>query len=149
MFVGEAPGKEEDLRGEPFVGRAGKLLDKLVAEEMGLSRPAFYVANVLKCRPPGNRDPRPEEISSCRPFLESQIELIDPKVIVTLGNFATRSLLDTKDGITKVRGRSYPYGNAQLIPTFHPSAAFQGGGSEVVAKMRADLVRAKRALAGR
>jgi DNA polymerase len=147
MFVGEAPGREEDLKGEPFVGRAGKLLDQLVGEEMGLSRDTFYVGNVLKCRPPGNRDPKPDEIASCRPYLEQQIELIDPRVIVTLGNFATKLLLDTTDGITKVRGRTYPYGKATLVPTFHPSAALQGGGSDVLAKMRADLVRAKQVLA--
>ena len=147
MFVGEAPGKEEDLKGEPFVGRAGKLLDKLVFEEMELTRDRCYIANVLKCRPPGNRNPRPDEIASCRPFLEEQIERIEPKVIVTLGNFATRLLLDTTEGITKVRGKIYPYGNARLVPTFHPSAALQGGGSDVIAKMRADLVRAKQVLA--
>jgi len=146
MFVGEASGREEDLKGEPFVGRAGKLLDQLVAEEMGMSRDTFYVGNVLKCRPPGNRDPKPDEIASCRPYLEQQIELIGPRVIVTLGNFATKLLLDTTDGITKVRGRTYSYGTATLVPTFHPSAALQGGGSDVVAKMRADLVRAKQAL---
>ena len=144
--MGEAPGREEDLKGEPFVGRAGKLLDQLVAEEMGMSRDTFYVGNVLKCRPPGNRDPKPDEIASCRPYLEQQIELIGPRVIVTLGNFATKLLLDTTDGITKVRGRTYSYGTATLVPTFHPSAALQGGGSDVVAKMRADLVRAKQAL---
>ena len=149
MFVGEAPGKEEDLRGEPFVGRAGKLLDRLLAEEMGITRERCYIANVLKCRPPGNRDPRPDEIASCRPYLEQQIEDIDPTVIVTLGNFATKLLLDTTDGITKVRGKTYAYGSAILVPTFHPSAALQGGGSDVIAKMRADLIRAKRALASR
>jgi uracil-DNA glycosylase len=147
MFVGEAPGQQEDLKGEPFVGRAGKLLDQLVLEEMGLSRDSCYVGNVLKCRPPGNRDPKPEEIESCRPYLESQIDVIGPRVIVTLGNFATKLLLDTKEGITKMRGKTYPYGKATLVPTFHPSAALQGGGSDVIAKMRADLVRAKKVLA--
>ncbi|MEY2477796.1 MAG: uracil-DNA glycosylase [Actinomycetota bacterium] len=148
MFVGEAPGKDEDLQGEPFVGRSGKLLDKLVLEEMGLTRDQFYIGNVLKCRPPGNRDPKPEEIASCRPYLEQQIELIKPRVIITLGNFATKLLLDTTDGITKVRGRTYSYSDAALVPTFHPSAALQGGGGDVLAKMRADLVRAKQILAG-
>ena len=147
MFVGEAPGRDEDLQGEPFVGRSGKLLDKLVLEEMGLTRDRFYIANTLKCRPPGNRDPRPDEVATCRPFLEQQIDLIGPRVIVTLGNFATKLLLDTTDGITRVRGRSYPYrAGATLVPTFHPSAALQGGGGDVVAKMRADLVRAKRVI---
>src|SRR5712664_2445055 len=102
MFVGEAPGREEDLKGEPFVGRSGKLLDKLVLEEMGLTRDQFFIANVLKCHPPGNRDPQPDEIASCRPYLEQQVELIAPKVIVTLGNFATKLLLNTTEGITKV-----------------------------------------------
>jgi DNA polymerase len=148
LFVGEAPGKDEDLQGEPFVGRSGRLLDKLVLEEMGLTRQQFYIANVLKCRPPGNRDPKPDEIASCRPYLEQQIELIGPRVIITLGNFATKLLLDTTDGITKVRGRTYPYRTATLVPTFHPSAALQGGGGDVLAKMRADLVRAKQILAG-
>jgi uracil-DNA glycosylase family 4 len=147
MFVGEAPGREEDLKGEPFVGRAGKLLDQLVLEEMGLSRESFYIGNVLKCRPPGNRDPKPEEIEQCRPWLETQIQLISPKVIVTLGNFATKLLLDTTQGITKVRGQTYAYGDAKLVPTFHPSAALQGGGGDVISKMRADLVRAKQELA--
>ncbi len=149
MFVGEAPGREEDLKGEPFVGRSGKLLDKLVLEEMGLTREQFYIGNVIKCRPPNNRDPLPDEIAACRPYLERQIQIIGPKVIVTLGNFATKLLLDTTEGITKVRGRTYSYGATTLVPTFHPSAALQGGGTEVLARMRADLVRAKQALARR
>ncbi|MGI8793371.1 MAG: uracil-DNA glycosylase, partial [Acidimicrobiales bacterium] len=107
MFVGEAPGREEDLKGEPFVGRSGQLLDRLVAEEIGLTRDAFYIANVVKCRPPGNRDPAKDEVSACRPYLEGQVDLIEPRVIVTLGNFATRLLLDTDQGITKVRGKVY------------------------------------------
>jgi DNA polymerase len=148
LFVGEAPGREEDLTGEPFVGRSGKLLDKLVLEEMGLTREHFYIANVLKCRPPNNRDPQPDEIAACRPFLEQQVDLIGAQVIVTLGNFATKLLLDTTDGITKVRGRTYPYGATTLVPTYHPSAALQGGGAEVLARMRADLVRAKQVLDG-
>ena len=147
MFVGEAPGAEEDTRGLPFVGRSGKLLDRLLWEEIGLTREQVWVGNVIKCRPPGNRDPLPEEIASCRPFLEQQIDALDPRVIVTLGNFATRLLLETTDGITKVRGRSYDYRGRVLIPTFHPSAVLQGGGGAAMAKMRADLVRAKQAMA--
>lgn len=146
VFVGEGPGREEDLRGEPFVGRSGQLLDRLVFEEIGLTRDRFYIANTVKCRPPGNRDPLPAEVSSCRPYLEAQLELIDPKVVVTLGNFATKLLLDTTDGITKLRGRTYRYGRATLVPTFHPAAVLRGGG-EPMAKMRADLIRAKEALA--
>ena len=102
---------------------------------------------VHNCRPPGNRDPKPEEIESCRPWLEAKLDLIKPKVIVTLGNFATKLLLNTTQGITKMRGQTYAYGDAKLVPTFHPSAALQGGGGEVIAKMRADLVRAKKELA--
>jgi DNA polymerase len=146
VFIGEGPGAEEDRLGEPFVGRSGKLLDQLVLEEMGLVRDQFYIANVVKCRPPGNRDPRPDEIAACRPYLESQLDLIDPQVVVTLGRFAAQLLLDTTEGITRLRGQVYPYRNGVLIPTFHPAAVLRGGG-QVMAQMRADLIRAKRALA--
>jgi len=142
MFVGEAPGREEDLSGEPFVGRSGQLLDRLLDEELGIGRDRVYIANVVKCRPPDNRDPRPEEIDACRPYLAAQVDLIAPSVVVTLGNFATRLLLDTDQGITKLRGASYPLGATTLVPTFHPAAALRGGGV-VLAQMRADLVRAK------
>jgi uracil-DNA glycosylase family 4 len=142
MFVGEAPGRDEDIRGEPFVGRSGKLLDRLMAEELGVDRSACYIANVVKCRPPDNRDPKPDEILSCRPYLAAQLELIRPMVVVTLGNFATKLLLETDLGITKVRGRSYPMGAFQLVPTYHPAAALRSGGV-VVAEMRADLIRSK------
>ncbi len=145
MFVGEGPGREEDLRGEPFVGRSGQLLDRLMTEELGVGRDRCYIANVVKCRPPDNRDPLPDEIASCRPYLARQIELVRPSVVVTLGNFAMRLLLDTTDGIRSVRGRAYPFGDAHLVPTYHPAAALRGG-STVVAEMRADLVRAKRLL---
>jgi DNA polymerase len=147
MFVGEGPGRDEDLAGEPFVGRSGKLLDKLVLQEIGLDRAGYYIANVVKCRPPGNRDPLPAEIESCRPYLDAQLALIDPRVVVTLGNFATRLLLGTTEGIRRLRGRVYPFRAGQLVPTYHPAAALRGG-AEVVAEMRADLVRAKRLLAG-
>jgi DNA polymerase len=145
MFVGEAPGRDEDLQGEPFVGRSGRLLDRLMGEELGIDRSRCYIANVVKCRPPDNRDPRPEEIAACRPYLASQIELIRPTVVVTLGNFATKLLLETDQGITKLRGTSYPFGHAHLVPTFHPAAALRSGGM-VVAQMRSDLVRAKELL---
>jgi len=129
LVVGEGPGHDEDIQGRPFVGRSGKLLDRLLLEEMGMLRSDCYIANVVKCRPPGNRDPLPEEIAACRPWLEAQVELIRPRVVLTLGNFSTRLLL-------------------ALVPTYHPAAALRGGG-EVLAAMRADFVRAKEALAPR
>jgi uracil-DNA glycosylase family 4 len=142
MFVGEGPGRDEDLAGEPFVGRSGKLLDKLMMQEIGIDRTSCYIANVVKCRPPNNRDPLPLEIETCRPWLESQLALIDPAVVVTLGNFATKLLLDSTVGISKLRGKAYPYRHGHLVPTYHPAAALRGG-AEIVAEMRADLVRAK------
>ena len=146
MFVGEAPGQQEDLQGEPFVGRSGQLLDRMVFEEMGLTRDRFYIANTVKCRPPGNRDPQPLEIEACNSWLESQVDLIDPKVVVTLGNFAAKLLLGTTEGITRLRGRAYPYRRGVLVPTFHPAAVLRGAG-DLAAQMRADLVRAKGYLA--
>ncbi len=145
MFVGEAPGHDEDLQGEPFVGRSGKLLDRLVLEELGVDRSRFYIANVVKCRPPDNRDPKPDEIATCRPYLDAQLAAIAPAVVVTLGNFATKLLLETDLGITKVRGRAYPKDGWHLVPTYHPAAALRSGGV-VVAEMRADLIRAKQLL---
>jgi len=145
MFVGEGPGAQEDLQGEPFVGRSGRLLDRLVAEEMGLTRDLFYIANVVMCRPPGNRDPHPDEVAACRPWLDAKLDLVEPTVIVTLGNFATRALLGTTQGIASVRGRAYVLGQRALVPTFHPAFALRSGG-ETVAQMRADLVRAKQFL---
>jgi DNA polymerase len=145
LFIGEGPGAEEDRQGLPFVGRSGQLLDRLILEELGMTRDRVYIANVVKCRPPDNRDPQPGEIDACRPYLERQIELIAPKVIVTLGKFAGQLLLDSSVGITKLRGHEYPFGEATLIPTLHPAYALRGGG-EPLAQMRADFVRAKRAL---
>jgi uracil-DNA glycosylase family 4 len=149
MFVGEGPGEQEDLKGEPFVGRAGLLLTQLI-EGIGLTRADVYIANVVKCRPPGNRDPQPEEIAACAPWLDRQLELVRPRVIVTLGNFATKLLLQTKDGITKLRGKEFPFvragQTAVLIPTLHPSAVLRSGGRRL-AEARADFVHVKRALA--
>jgi uracil-DNA glycosylase len=146
LFVGEGPGEQEDLTGEPFVGRAGRLLTSLI-EGIGLTRAEVYIANVVKCRPPGNRDPLPLEIESCWPYLDAQIAFIEPRVVVTLGNFATKLLLETKDGITKLRGREFPFRNdAVLIPVFHPSAVLRNGGA-ALAQARADFVTIKRALA--
>ncbi|MDP2299955.1 MAG: uracil-DNA glycosylase [Actinomycetota bacterium] len=122
MFVGEAPGRNEDLKGEPFVGAAGKLLDGLL-EGIGLARSEVYIANVLKCRPPGNRDPLTEEIETCAPFLTEQIRLIAPSVIGTLGNFATRYVLGTDLPISAVRGRLFRVGGQRVVPVFHPAAA--------------------------
>jgi uracil-DNA glycosylase len=144
MFVGEAPGFHEDQQGEPFVGAAGNLLTRMI-EGIGRRRSDVYIANVLKCRPPGNRDPEPVEIASCRPFLEGQIDNIDPTVVVALGNFAARLLLDTKEGITRLRGREHSWRDCILIPTYHPAAVLRGRG-EALAQMRADFVLIKRAL---
>jgi uracil-DNA glycosylase family 4 len=120
MFVGEAPGADEDVQGIPFVGRAGQLLTKII-EAIGLSRDDVYIANVIKCRPPGNRNPDPDEVETCEPFLFRQIDSIKPKVIVALGTFAAKALLKTQDPISRLRGRSYDYRGATLIPTFHPA----------------------------
>jgi DNA polymerase len=120
MFVGEAPGEEEDKQGEPFVGRAGQLLTKII-EAIGLARDQVYIANVIKCRPPGNRNPEPDEVATCEGFLFRQIDVIKPMVIVPLGKFAAQSLLKSADPITRLRGRVYQYRGASLIPTFHPA----------------------------
>jgi uracil-DNA glycosylase family 4 len=126
MFIGEAPGQNEDLQGEPFVGAAGKLLDELLAG-IGVSRDEVYIANVLKCRPPGNRDPRPDEIDSCKGYLREQIRMISPRVVMTLGNFATKLLLRTETGITRLRGQRFNWWlGSTLVPTFHPAAALRG-----------------------
>ena len=141
------PGREEDLAGEPFVGRSGKLLDRLMWEEIGLTRAECYIANVVKCRPPQNRDPAPNEIEACRPYLDEQMTLIDPAVIVTLGNFATKLLLETDPGHPRAcAGQVFERGRARLVPTYHPAYVLRAGG-EAMAEMRADLVRAKRLIA--
>lgn len=120
MFIGEAPGRDEDLEGEPFVGRAGELLTKII-QAMGFKRHEVYIANVLKCRPPGNRTPLPDEVENCLPYLIAQIELIRPKAIVALGATAVRALLDVHLGITKMRGNWYTFRNIPIMPTFHPA----------------------------
>jgi DNA polymerase len=141
MFVGEAPGFHEDKEGEPFVGAAGKLLDRLLGE-IGIDRTDVYIANVLKCRPPGNRDPRPDEIDACkgylRDYLRDQLTLIDPKVVVTLGNFSTKLLLKRDTGITRTRGQVYPWWNRFVVPTFHPAAALRGG-ERILGQMQEDF----------
>ncbi len=120
MFVGEAPGADEDMQGVPFVGRAGQLLTKII-EAIGLTRDDVYIANVIKCRPPQNRNPEPDEVAQCEPFLFRQIDTIKPKVIVALGKFAAQSLLQTTEAITRIRGREFSYREAILIPTYHPA----------------------------
>ena len=120
MFVGEAPGRDEDREGIPFVGRAGQLLTKIIAA-IGLSREDVYIANVIKCRPPQNRNPEVDEVETCQPFLFSQIDAIKPKVIVALGTFAAQTLLESSETISRLRGNVYEYRGASLIPTFHPA----------------------------
>lgn len=120
MFIGEGPGFEEDRQGIPFVGPAGQLLTKII-RAIDLSRDDVYIANVVKCRPPGNRDPEPEEVEECRSFLDRQVDAIRPKVICALGRVSALNLLRTDEGITRIRGRMYPYRGAKLVPTFHPA----------------------------
>ncbi len=127
MFVGEAPGADEDVQGVPFVGRAGQLLTKMI-EAMGFRRDEVYIANVLKCRPPGNRNPEPDEIATCEPFLFRQLASIQPKVVIALGAFAARTLLKTDQPISRLRGRVFDYRGASLIPTFHPSFLLRSPG---------------------
>jgi DNA polymerase len=122
MFIGEAPGKQEDLGAEPFIGAAGQYLNSLLALA-GLKREEIYIANVLKCRPPENRDPRPDEIEVCTPFLREQVRAIAPEILVTLGNFATRFILKTDRGITGLRGQVHITGRFSVLPIFHPAAA--------------------------
>jgi uracil-DNA glycosylase family 4 len=121
MFVGEAPGADEDLKGIPFVGRAGQLLTDIIEKGLKIPRGDVYIANVIKCRPPQNRNPEPDEVATCEPFLFQQIDIIKPKVIVALGKFAAQTLLRTLDPISKIRGRIFDYRGSKLIPTFHPA----------------------------
>ena len=127
MFVGEAPGFNEDRQGEPFVGAAGKLLNDLL-QSAGLSRSDIYIANVIKCRPPNNRDPEPDEVETCKPFLLQQIAHIRPKLVCSLGNWATQTLLERKVGITRVRGQVFRLKEFALFPLLHPAAALHQGG---------------------
>jgi len=147
MFIGEAPGFHEDRQGEPFVGAAGQLLTRMLGE-IGLAREDVYIANVLKCRPPGNRDPLPDEIESCTPWLVEQISLIQPKLVVTLGNFATKFVLNTQQGITRLRGQTFPWHGRTVIPTFHPAAILHGGGegSRQFEELREDFATIRRTL---
>ena len=133
MFVGEAPGFYEDREGVPFVGAAGKLLTELL-QSIGLDRSDIYIANVIKCRPPNNRDPLPDEIATCKPYLLQQIELIQPKLVCTLGNFATQTLLEKKVGITKVRGHAIQLADFVVFPLLHPAAALHQSNLKVPLK---------------
>ena len=147
MFIGEGPGRHEDEQGLPFVGRSGELLSSLL-EAVGLSRSQVYIANVVKCRPPGNRDPRQDEIDECKGYLAEQIRLVDPAVVITLGNFSTKLLLKTEVGITRMRGQAYPWWGRHVVPTFHPAAALRGR-SQVVEQMQADIELALSVIANR
>jgi uracil-DNA glycosylase len=121
VFVGEAPGHDEDVKGEPFVGRAGQLLTDIIERGMRLRRSDVYICNVVKCRPPGNRNPEPDEVASCAPFLARQMEILRPEVLVTLGKFAAHALLNTKTPITRLRGSWQEYRGVPVMPTFHPA----------------------------
>jgi uracil-DNA glycosylase len=127
MFIGEGPGYHEDQQGLPFVGAAGQLLTKLLGE-IGVKREDVWITNTVRCRPPGNRDPMPDEIEACRPFTEGTIESVRPRVIVTLGNFATRVVLDRQVSISRVRGQRFEVEGRTVVPTFHPAAILHGGG---------------------
>jgi uracil-DNA glycosylase family 4 len=147
MVVGEGPGQQEDEQGIPFIGRSGQLLVDLLGE-IGFDRDDVYIANVVKCRPPRNRDPRPDEIDACKPYLRRQIELVDPAVVVTVGNFSSKLLLGTTTGITKLRGSAYEWWGRHLVPTFHPAAALRGG-ENVRNQIREDLALVRDIIDGR
>ena len=140
MFVGEAPGANEDLKGEPFVGAAGKILNDLL-QSADLSRDDIYIANVIKCRPPENRDPELDEVETCKPFLLQQIQLIRPKLVCTLGNWATQTLLERKVGITKVKAQAFYMKDFVLFPLLHPAAALHQGG--LLDTLKADFKKLK------
>jgi uracil-DNA glycosylase family 4 len=150
MFIGEGPGYHEDEQGEPFVGAAGQLLNRMLAE-VKIPRSDVYICNVVKCRPPGNRDPYPDEVEACTPYLREQIQLIDPVVVVTLGNWATRFILDKQVSISRVRGQRFPWSGRTVIPTFHPAAILHGGGesSSQMTALRTDFLEIRRALSER
>ena len=150
MFIGEAPGFHEDRQGEPFVGAAGQLLNQLLGE-IGIAREDVYINNTVNCRPPGNRDPLPDELEACKPWLDERVALIDPAVVVTLGNWATRYILGKQVSISRVRGQRFPWSGRTVIPTFHPAAVLHGGGqaSNQMTALRADFQEIRRALAER
>lgn len=147
MFIGEAPGFHEDKQGEPFVGAAGQLLNELL-NEIDVPRHEVYINNVILCRPPGNRDPYPDELEACKPWLDERIAIIDPSVVVTLGNWATRYILGKQVSISRVRGQRFPWNGRIVIPTYHPAAVLHGGGqaSSQMASLRTDFQEIRRAL---
>ena len=143
VCVGEGPGADEDAQGKPFVGRAGQLLTKML-EAVQFSRDEVYITNAVLCRPPGNRNPEPDELAACAPFLAAKLAVIQPKVVLTLGSVATQALLRTREPIGKLRGRIHPYGNAILIPTFHPAFLLRNPGQEYKRMAWEDLKLARR-----
>jgi uracil-DNA glycosylase family 4 len=148
MFIGEGPGYHEDVQGLPFVGAAGQLLNRLLGE-IGLRREEVRITNVVLCRPPGNRDPLPDELEACKPYLLEHVDLVDPKVVCTLGNFATRVILERPVAISKIRGQRQVWRGRMVIPTFHPAAILRGGGdsSRVMQAVREDFASIREALA--
>ena len=138
MFIGEGPGENEDLQGRPFVGRAGELLNKMIAG-MGLKREQVFIANIVKCRPPGNREPAPDEVATCTPYLEKQIEIIRPRVIVTLGKPAMQHMLQQKIAISRVRGQWQSWRGIKLMPTYHPAYVLRNYTDETRAAVWSDL----------
>ena len=143
MVIGEGPGADEDAQGKPFVGRAGQLLTKML-ESIRLSRDEVYITNAVKCRPPGNRNPEPDEIAACAPVLAAQLGVIQPRVVLSVGGVATQALLRTKEPIGKLRGRVHPYGDAVLVPTFHPAFLLRNPGQEYKRMAYEDLKLARR-----
>ncbi len=143
VVIGEGPGADEDAQGKPFVGRAGQLLTKML-ESIKLSRDDVYITNAVKCRPPGNRNPEPDELAACAPFLAAQLGLIQPRVVLSVGSVATQALLRTKDPIGKLRGRVHPFVGAVLVPTFHPAFLLRNPGPEYKRMAYEDLKLARR-----
>ena len=143
VVIGEGPGADEDAQGIPFVGRAGQLLTRMLAS-VQLTRDEVYVSNAVKCRPPSNRNPEPDELAACAPFLAAQFAVLQPKVVLALGSVATQALLKTREAIGKLRGRVHPYGGAVLIPTFHPAFLLRNPGPEYKRMAWEDLKLAKR-----
>lgn len=144
VFVGEGPGRDEDIQARPFVGRAGQMLNRIIENVLGLKREDVYIGNIVKCRPPGNRTPLPDECAMCIPYLYKQLEIINPEVIVALGSVAAHNLLDTKEAIGRIRGRFHSFGEARLMPTYHPAYLLRNPAEK--RKVLADMLLVKEAL---